>query len=424
MTDYTAAKPAPWGKNLRSVTVSPGVTSIGSQAFTASSLESVSLPEGLVRIGESAFYGCDSLTELTIPASVTSIRTSAFGGCRFLLHAYFLGAAPTVGANIFPAGVTVHYVSGKSGWTFPMWNFYTTSPYIPAQSVIHVTGVTLDRTEASLRVGDTLTLHASVAPTTASDPSVVWTSSAPAAVSVSSSGVVTALAPGSALITAAAADGGCSASCLVTVPKTETPAAKSVQITLDDCTARPGETVSLGLYIDSETEFTTLGVRDITFTGGEVRFVGFDNCTELVQQSILGTNGVDNEKGTLAFGYTVPQAFSGKVCDLRVTVPETAQDGVVTVSLTAIVQNGSTSLPLTLHSGIVHIRSYAPGDLNWDDSVDVYDAALLLQHSLFPDLYPLSYPGRTDLNRDGSVDVYDAALLLQYSLFPDLYPIE
>ncbi len=63
------------------------------------------------------------------------------------------------------------------------------------------------------------------------------------------------------------------------------------------------------------------------------------------------------------------------------------------------------------------------GDLDLSESVDVYDAVMLFQHSMLPDLYPIPYTGSVDFNRDGAVDVYDAVLLFQYSMLPDLYPI-
>ena len=63
------------------------------------------------------------------------------------------------------------------------------------------------------------------------------------------------------------------------------------------------------------------------------------------------------------------------------------------------------------------------GDLNADDAVDIHDAALLLQYSIFPDHYPVSYAGTLDLDGDGEINIRDVVLLLQYSLFPEDYPI-
>ena len=68
--------------------------------------------------------------------------------------------------------------------------------------------------------------------------------------------------------------------------------------------------------------------------------------------------------------------------------------------------------------------TYTPGELNSDGAVDMNDAILLLQHSMFPELYPLDYAGNADFTGDGVIDMNDAILLLQHSMFPELYPIE
>ena len=63
------------------------------------------------------------------------------------------------------------------------------------------------------------------------------------------------------------------------------------------------------------------------------------------------------------------------------------------------------------------------GDINCDGTIDVSDALLLLQYSMFPEIYPIEYDANVDFTRDGSVDVADAILVLQHSLFPELYPL-
>lgn len=81
-----------------------------------------------------------------------------------------------------------------------------------------VTGVTLDKESASLRIGEeTLQLNAVVEPSDASDKSLLWTSSEPGVASVSETGLVTPLAPGETVITVTTADGEFSATCTVTV---------------------------------------------------------------------------------------------------------------------------------------------------------------------------------------------------------------
>lgn len=83
--------------------------------------------------------------------------------------------------------------------------------------VVAVTGVTLDQEAVTLNIGDTAPLTATVEPADATDKTVAWTSDNTAAVTVDENGVVTAVAPGTANVTATTADGGFTAVCAVTV---------------------------------------------------------------------------------------------------------------------------------------------------------------------------------------------------------------
>ena len=60
------------------------VLSIGNSAFQHSNLASISIPNSVTSIYQSAFYNCSGLTSITIPNSVTSIEHSAFHGCSNL----------------------------------------------------------------------------------------------------------------------------------------------------------------------------------------------------------------------------------------------------------------------------------------------------------------------------------------------------
>lgn len=82
---------------------------------------------------------------------------------------------------------------------------------------VGVTGVSVDRTSAELETGAGLQLSATVQPSNADNQRVYWTSSDRSVVTVSESGYVTAVAPGSAIITVKTEDGEKTATVLISV---------------------------------------------------------------------------------------------------------------------------------------------------------------------------------------------------------------
>ena len=81
---------------------------------------------------------------------------------------------------------------------------------------VHVSGISLNKSEISLRIDETEILMATITPANATDTSVLWESSN-ATIATVTSGKITALRVGSATITATANDGGEIATCQVTV---------------------------------------------------------------------------------------------------------------------------------------------------------------------------------------------------------------
>ncbi len=88
MSSYTEASKAPWYRYsdyIVSVSIEPGVTSIGEYAFFwCDALTSVTIPDSVTSIGDYAFYYCKGLESITIPDGVTSIGDSAFSSCDAL----------------------------------------------------------------------------------------------------------------------------------------------------------------------------------------------------------------------------------------------------------------------------------------------------------------------------------------------------
>ena len=138
-------------------------------------------------------------------------------------------------------------------------------------ATVSVTGVSLDKTELSLTVGGTETLTATVAPDNATDKTVTWTSSNPSVATVEN-GVVTAVAPGTAVITATTQDGNHTATCAVTVRPDIPPANPNYRITVeatqggtvtaDPTAAKAGTTVTLTPVPDRGYQVGSVAVTD------------------------------------------------------------------------------------------------------------------------------------------------------------------
>ena len=72
-----------WCESLKTVNIPDSVTSIGDFTFEfCSSLTSVNIPNSVTSIGYFAFYSCSSLTSVTIPDSITNIERYAFACCN------------------------------------------------------------------------------------------------------------------------------------------------------------------------------------------------------------------------------------------------------------------------------------------------------------------------------------------------------
>ena len=111
-----------------------------------------------------------------------------------------------------------------------------------SKKVIPVTSVTLNKTSLALTEQETFQLSASVSPDNATDKTVTWSSSNTAVATVSQDGLVTAIAVGSATITATA--GEKKATCTVTVNRRVVPAT-SITLDYDNIEIAKGKMVTL-----------------------------------------------------------------------------------------------------------------------------------------------------------------------------------
>lgn len=150
-----------------------------------------------------------------------------------------VGSVYTLNANVNPGNATVQtgtwkssnptavsvdatgkltgLAAGTANITYTVDGVVSNACVVTA-AVIVPTGVTVNPTTASISIGGTRQITATVAPTNSTNKSVTWSTSAPAVATVSATGLITAVAAGSATITCTTVSGARTATVAVTVP--------------------------------------------------------------------------------------------------------------------------------------------------------------------------------------------------------------
>ena len=174
--------------------------------------------------------------------------------------------------------------------------------------VIPVTGVSLDESSITLDVGGNQTLTATVTPEDATNKKVRWSSDNEAVATVSEDGVVTAVAGGTAVITATTHDGLFTASCTVTVNAPDAPPTITTD-TLPD--GKVGEAYSQTL--------TATGTAPITWSidGGLPAGLSLNADTG----EISGTPTAD---GTAKFTVKATNSAGSNTKELSITIAKAA----------------------------------------------------------------------------------------------------
>jgi len=88
--------------NLKNVTVLAPITSVPEYCFTDSQyLNTIILPDTVLKIGDYAFYGCSRLHSVKIPPSLTSVGSNAFYYCYSLVDMALPDSVVSIGDNAF-----------------------------------------------------------------------------------------------------------------------------------------------------------------------------------------------------------------------------------------------------------------------------------------------------------------------------------
>ena len=206
--------------------------------------------------------------------------------------------------------------------------------------VVPVTGVSLDESSITLDVGGNQTLTATVTPEDATNKKVRWSSDNEAVATVSEDGVVTAVAGGTAVITATTHDGLFTATCTVTVNAPD--AAPSITTdTLPD--GKVGEAYSQTL--------TATGTAPITWSidGGLPAGLSLNKDTGEI-------SGTPTTAGTSTFTVKATNSAGSNTKELYITITKAAptehtvtvtNDGNGTASASSTSATAGTEITLT-----------------------------------------------------------------------------
>lgn len=193
--------------------VSPGTAIIkvtaGAGAFSATC--SVTVEERIIEITEISYPEDNQTINLKMGESYTiKVKVAPDNANEILKVSPAINCpvtwkrAKVQGTPYWNVTVTAIYKEGRGSLAIDSKN-YSTQCFVSVTKV-PVTGISLDVSETSMRVGQTLTLTSRVSPSDASIKDVIWESSDKTVAYVSQSGIVTAKSGGKVTITAKSKD--------------------------------------------------------------------------------------------------------------------------------------------------------------------------------------------------------------------------
>jgi len=104
-------------RNLTSITIPDGVTSIAQRAFNSCiRLTGITIPDSVTSIGDYAFVHCTGLSSITIPAAVAVIKNGVFDNCTSLTELIFLGDAPEDKTGLINTFPIIYRKPEAKGW--------------------------------------------------------------------------------------------------------------------------------------------------------------------------------------------------------------------------------------------------------------------------------------------------------------------
>lgn len=254
--------------------------------------------------------GTSTLTATVAPSNATDKTLTWTSSNTSVATVTQAGKVTAVGAGTCTIRATANDGSGK----------YGSCAVTVSQSTVSVTGVSLDKSSTTMSAGETKQLTATVYPANATNKTVTWSSSDTSVATVSSSGLVTAVAAGLATITVTTSDGGYTATCGVTVRETPAPAEPGT-ISVNDISVIGSVTSAAGVIATERIQLSTLAAStsalwvyqcyvDMSGVTPMVRLLFYGNGTATARTATITVSGADSSGNIVDTIFTLTQAGS------------------------------------------------------------------------------------------------------------------
>ena len=231
---------------IKKVSFPPTLKYIGEKCFYKTSLDTFSLDDNIEEIGELAFFNIPYTPDSLIlpkklklyyassfnikegqiiytPKSVTKFFVQGIGSYHLEFHLESTTPIPVDSSSLtclsnctvyVPKGsLDLYKAERNSQGSYNAWKYA-----LLLEEPCHVENVKLDKTSATLKIGEILNLYATISPYNADNTSLIWSSDNEAVATVDARGKVTALKSGKAYIKVVSVDNPNSTdSCLIDV---------------------------------------------------------------------------------------------------------------------------------------------------------------------------------------------------------------
>jgi uncharacterized protein YjdB/beta-N-acetylglucosaminidase len=346
-------------------------------------------------------------------------------------------------ADVTPTSNTrkkfVRIEKGTDGWDKILLDDgtegYVSQSYVKDYIYTHVSGVALDKSTASLKVGETTTLTPTIAPTDAYIRNVSWSSNNTGVVTIDSNGKVTAVGVGAATIFVNTLDGNKTASCVITVSPT---IATSITVPTAEYSIVVGNYLNLEPTVlpstttDKSYNITVLDTSIATVENGKIKGLKNGNTTVTLTTKdgsnksctftlkVVDNVAIVNSKLSVNnAGVITKVALSSKVSEIKSNITTSYTTKLVSPSGTTLNDTDivGTGTKVQILNGSTLLQEYTIavyGDVNSDTKITsgdyVYIKNYIMTTKSLSDIEKIS----ADYNNDGKVSSSDYVLIKNY----------